>query len=288
MISHLARSLVLILALGSAARAEFLDFSDITWTPGTLDNTYTGGDLGGQQVRLLFTDNGGVIVADPTEGVNTPFITVGNSGFDHSLQWRMDVSDTTGTLSQFVRLEIIFTTPVSNLTFHLGDVDTGSNNSQYSGWQDVVAISAFNGATEVAVTGSDYGGVDGETSGAAYAVSPDGANDYKTTNNLVVYGHNPALSQGVGATYMDGNLQVDVSATMTRLVIDFYPGASDGANADGIPGEGPDSANSQFIRLHDISFTRVPEPSTIGMVVVSGLGVAGLWLRRRAAKAKAA
>lgn len=217
------------------ARAEFLDWTDEVWVPGNLGpNTFSGGDLGGAQATVALTDASG------SAPVGWPQIAPNISGFDHSFRVRGDYSstvDVTNPAHQSIQTRIDLVAPVSNLVFALGDIDTGSSSSPYSGWQDVVVVTAFFQGVEVPVAGVALG--------TAVAIDANG-NDYATAQNLTLYGRNGNVANGSTA----GNARVTIVGPVDRVVLDYHPGNG----SDGVPGRGPSNPNSQVYQIHDLVF----------------------------------
>ncbi len=159
-------------------------------------------------------------------------------------------------------LQVLFSKPVIDLTFSLGDIDDVRNVSPYDGWRDVVIVSGFDGATMQPGTTAGFGPtVAPDTNGNLYA--PIGS------NAISLFGFRSANS-----VTTEGNVNVSFAGPVTRLRIDYRPGLPMGAVSDGILGFGPSDTTSQHIALHDMTFSAVPEPSSfllLGLI----LGAAG-------------
>ncbi len=225
---RLAATLLVALLVPFAARAEFLDWTDVTWPAGSLGpRTYTGVDLGSTSVTTTVTDANGSAAA------GFPQIGAGISGFDNSFRLAADFANTSRT----IRLNFAFAAAASDLVFSLGDLDTGSATSPFGGWQDVVIVTAFFGGVEVPVVATPLG--------TAVRVDSDG-NSYSTGLNASLYGNTGNVSDSSS----NGNARVSIAGPVDRVRIDYYPGNT----TDGIPGEGPSNPAGQVINVHDLVF----------------------------------
>jgi len=219
----------LLLMSGGAARAEFLDWTDVTWTAGALGpRAYTGGDLGAITTTVTVTD------ASNVRPAGFPVIQTGYNGFDNAFRLRADFANT----SQVISLRYDLSAPASNLRFDVGDIDAGSATSPYTGWQDVLVVTAFRGGVEVPVTVTSMGS----------AVGQDTSNAYTTGSNAVVYG----LNGDIASTSTAGNATFSVAGPVDQIRIDYRAGSS--AGSEGIPGNGPANPIEQGINFHDLVF----------------------------------
>lgn len=265
---HLILVAVVAVAAFAADTEGSIDWSNVTWTAGSLSNTYYSGDTA---VTFTFTDFGSSIVS------GNPLLSSGVSGFDDVLQCRMDVSATPEPPTQYFVLTVTFSQPVKETSFSLADIDAGGaadGNGLMPNWQDVVVVSAFLNTTEKTVSTTSVG--------SAVSVDSDG-NDYSTSNNLTLYADVGSVpSTGAGNT--NGNVAVLISGWIDKFTVAYYPGRNVGTvAADGVPLTGPTDASSQFIRFHDVRF--VPEPGGLVLFGV-GLMLAGVWQRRRVRRRK--
>ena len=225
---RLAATLLLALLVPFAARAEFLDWTDVTWPAGSLGpRAYTGGDLATSTVTATVTDPSGVRPS------GFPAIGANYNGFDHAFRLRANFANT----NQLISLQYALGAPVSNLRFDVGDLDAGSATSPYTGWQDILTVTAFRGGVEVPVTATPLGA----------AVAVDAVNSYSTGLNATVYG----LSGDVAAASTAGNARFTVTGPVDQIRIDYRAGNA----PDGIPGNGPSNPVEQGINFGDLIFT---------------------------------
>jgi hypothetical protein len=199
--------------------AATLSWGAVTWTAGSLSNTYT---VGGVNVTVTFSGNTGVLQSG---NPNTTSAQIGGTG-KPSLQ--ADVlfpnSSTAG-----ITVTIKFSTPVYVQNLNILDVDATLSNG---GWQDKIsaiqgltaggqtinAVSVVGGGTAVSVTGSQSAGWTalGQTS---------------TTNDS---------TSNVSVSF--GNSQV------TQISFLYSPGTSQ-----------PSNPQAQRIGLDNITFSLTPE-----------------------------
>ncbi len=261
-------------AVVASASGNLVDWSDVTWTPDDLGpNSFTGGDAGATTVTLEFSDPDNILTGAGTDPFDSPFISSGTSGFDDSLQFRFNDNSASGVTSSnysFVTLTITFDQPVNNVRFAFGDIDGGSapDNAAIDSWQDIVVVTGSLLGSEVGFSASGLGSSVGDD-------SADG-NLFSTGSNVTLYGlDGDTPSTGSDAT--DGNATLTADDIIDTIVIEYRPGK----NNDGLPFTGPDNPTSQFIRLHDIHFTAIPEPSAFLLMGALTVLCSGSVLRKR-------
>ncbi len=222
----------------ASAAAESLDWSDVAWTDGELGpNAYDSVSVPSLGARTLTVE-----VADPDDATPAgwPRIEPGVSGFDESFRNRADFStavDITNPNAESIRVTWSLDAPVSNLVFEMGDIDTGSASSPYSGWQDIVIVTAFFQGVEVPVSAVALG--------PSVGIDTNG-NDYSTALNASLYGASGNVANGSTAA----NARITIPGPVDLVRIDYYPGHG----SDRLPGRGPTNPNSQVVQLHDPVF----------------------------------
>jgi hypothetical protein len=242
-----------LLAGSPAAHALVLDWDTVSWSPGTLNNSY---DLNGDSINdvtLKMTAQNNTFTNDPTTGTMTPAInqtlTGGLSPVQNSLMLAANLythSDLT------VQLSFTGTQPgAANVSFTIFDIDVTTNSDIISNIYGVapdgthIAATITNPGSTVTVGGSGLGIT--LTGNAAAA-------DNSSNGNATI---------GFGA------------ATITDIFFTF-------SNNAGAP-------FYQDIALGDISFTPVPEinPAATSMIsCVLALGLTVLVQRRARLKAR--
>jgi len=271
-------SIVFSLVLHTVASADLVDISSAAWTAGDTSNTVTSS--GGVDVDFNFSGTLSTApqpATSPDPGTATPYIQSGVNGFDGGLVWRF--SEVVGVSStDVVSLEISFNgTQAENVSFVLGDIDTGSDagtgGANFDNWQDVVVVK-----------GLDSGGA--KVDGNATLLGGGTTSVLEDSNSLYAPLGDPAITLfGVdgptAASDARGNVEISFATAISKILIDYRPGLStSSAMSDLILGFGPDTTTSQFISLHDINFTAVPEPSSFALIGLVGLAFG---VRRRQA-----
>ncbi|MCA9215019.1 MAG: PEP-CTERM sorting domain-containing protein [Planctomycetales bacterium] len=269
------------LALCTTANADLVDISEIAWTAG--DTSVSTNSSGGVSVDFNFSGTLPLAVQPATSsdpGVATPYIQTGVNTFDGGLVWRFAEAHINGdgpgvTANDVVTLAIDFGQPVNDLTFDLGDIDTGSDSAitgiNFENWQDIVIVKGF------APGGAGVPGTATALAGGAASVIREDGNIYDAVGD-------PAITlAGIDGPAADdgnrGNVRIAFASAISKVLIDYRPGLPSGTGmSDFILGIGPAETTSQFISLHDLNFTAVPEPSSFLLIGLVGLGVG---LRRR-------
>lgn len=253
-----------------ATSGVLIDSIGGTTIPVTATFTFTGGPFIQETSPDLQPPGAGLPASTPY--VSNQNIAGGfeNSGFDNTLNTRTDFNTSNG--SEFIKLQIDFSTPVENLSFSLGDVDTGGFDpvsGVHNLWQDVVVITGSNGATAA--------------SAPALASMGSAVSSLTSGNDLTVYGSSgdvpvSGVNLANGLTNTDGNANVQFSGFVDSIMITYTAGGT----SDAVPGNGPANPASQFIMLHDLSAT-VPEVSSFAMTAIPLclVWLGNLFVRRR-------
>ena len=250
----LAISLVsLLLGWAAPARALVLDWDGVSWTPGSLNNSYNlNGDAFNDITVDITSQNQGVFTNDPTSGVITPAINQTMTGGLVQPQNSLLIAANLHTNS--------------NLTVHLSFMGGTSGN--------------LPGASNVSFTLFDIDvTTNADIISNIYGVAPDGSLVAATITNVgsavMLAGTGLSLTlTGNGAVAnnsSDGNATISFgSALITDLYFTF-------GNTAGAP-------RFQDIALGDISFTPVPEMNPAVTASVSSFIAVGLtvFMQRRA------
>jgi hypothetical protein len=246
--------LVFLAAGPQVAHALVLDWDTVTWTAGSVNNSY---DLNGDAVNDIAINitkqgNGPVFAIDPTSGVQTPAITQTLTGGLSPVQNSLMIAGNLHTNTDLtVQISFPSGTPgANNVSFSLFDIDVTTNsdiiNSIYG-----VAVDG----THVAATITNVGpGVTLSGSGLA-----------QTLTGNVVSSDNSA----------NGNATISFGATVITDVFFTF------GNTAGGP-------KYQDIAIDDITFTPVPEINPAVTAVGSCFLAFGLTIfARRRAKMRA-
>ena len=271
-------SLVCSLALQCVVGADLVDISSQAWTAG--DTSHTATSTGGVDVDFNFSGTLSTSpqpATSPDPGTATPYIQSGVNGFDGGLVWRF--SEVVGVShTDVVSLEIAFNgTQADNVSFVLGDIDTGSDagtgGANFDNWQDIVVVKGLDSGGNDVAPGVNLLG------GAGTSVLEDSSSLYAPLGDpaVTLFG----VDGPTAASDTRGNVEISFATAISKILIDYRPGLSTSSvMSDFILGFGPDTTTSQFISLHDINFTAVPEPSSFALIGLVGLGFG---MRRRQA-----
>ncbi|MEY2561275.1 MAG: hypothetical protein QOG51_1690 [Verrucomicrobiota bacterium] len=259
-IMRISRVLVQVVFLGlllagsiAPAQAVVLDWDTVTWTPGSLNNSY---DLNGDSINditvTLTSQNANVWTNDPVSGDMTPAvnqsITGGTSPVENSLMLAANLHTNSN-----VTLRLSFTgaqTGANNVSFTIFDIDITTNRDII----DTIYGVAYDG-THVAATITNVG--------PNVILSGTGLNQVLTGN------------AATGNNSSDSNVTISFGSTIITDVFFTF-----GNNA-GAP-------RYQDIAIGDVSFTPVPEinpaiSASISCVLAIGLTVfvqRRAWMRR--------
>jgi hypothetical protein len=249
---RLIRTLTVAAALLTAgnAHAIVLNWSDVSWKPGSLSNSYDidGHPTNGNDITIALSGNTNKLTVDPATGMAAPHIgnsLQGGHGGDHSLFLGGDLS----TQTNFT-VTVSFTggsNAASNVSFKLFDIDMGVDRERI-----LNIYGLLSDGTRVAATISGIG--------SAVSLTGTGLSQVLTGN---------VASADTGANSGNGNATISFGAhTITSFTFDF--------KNDGGP------ARFQSIGLFDIDFTPVPEinPAVVGAAACLFAGVIAFRFRR--------
>lgn len=246
---------LIAIASGSQSWAGTINWSAQTWTPDSL--THAPFNTGDNIVTFQFFDTNGAMAP----AANSPSIVDGplsNINQDQ-LYWAMDAS----ARNQMSRLVITFATPVTSLTFRITDIDTGGaiSGGVYPNWQDRLIVSAKNGANSVNVIANPTTVPDSFTIDNSYTHTGDTTGGFSSQIT--------ADQADVDPDESNGNITLTFGSALTTVTIDYFSGAN-----------GPTNPALQLIRIANLTFTSVPEPSTWAMMLVA-MACGGLAVQRK-------
>lgn len=234
--SLLCRWLAVVFAVAFAGKAHavVLDWTNATWTPGSVSNSYdvdpgaTGNDV---TVALSgFTEMG----TDPVTGELTPAVnqslTGGMASPQNILEISPDFTRDSHTLTVTITFSNQYTWGVGNVTFSIFDIDANSPNF-------VDEVTSIHG------TATDGSQVAPTITNVGSNVSLTGTG---LTYKLAGIGDSPDTGAGSGA----GNATISFGNTPGLRSITFTLGTQNGLN------QNPDYQN---FGITNISFTPVPE-----------------------------
>lgn len=243
------RTIFVLFLTVSGASAATLDWSAVTWTAGSLSNTYS---VGGVNVTVTFSGNTGALQSG---NPNTSSATIGGTG-KPSLQADalFPNSSTAG-----ITVTITFSKPVYVQNLNILDVDA---TLSAGGWQD--KISAIQGVTATNQTVNAVSVV-----GGGSAVSVTGS---QSTGWTAVGLSNTTNSSTSNVSVGFGNVQV------TQISFLYSAGSSQPANPQ-----------AQRIGLDNITFSLTPEvgPSLAAIALCGLVVLARMRQKKKRSKATA-
>jgi len=241
-----------LVAFSTAGHAVTLDWDGVTWTPGSLSNSYdVDPTKPGNDVTLSLTGDTGQFA--PKNGFTMPsiqnFIEGGLSPVQNALVLHLDLANASQSVTMSVNFSAQYGAGVSNVSFTIFDVDFSSGGFQDQ-LRSITALS-IDGTTLIAPT---------ITTSSANQLSGTGLNQVVTgmTGNT-----------DTGATSGNGNVTISFGAAAIKSFTLTY---GSGSNA-------PANPTTQGIAMHDLTFTPVPEINPAWSTIASCLIAAGLILR---------
>lgn len=145
-----------LFAAAAHAHAVVLDWSAVSWTPGSLSNSYhvDGYTHNGNDITIGITGNTNKLTTDPATGLAAPGISnslEGGTGGDHSLILAGDLS----TQTNFT-VTVTFTgqyNAATEVSFKIFDIDMGTDREKILNIYGLLS----DGVTKVAPTITDLG-----------------------------------------------------------------------------------------------------------------------------------
>jgi hypothetical protein len=249
---------------GSPASAVVVDWSALSWTPGSLSNSYdVDPGSAGNDVTVAVSGNTGQLQPSlVSPNPQTPAITQAFQGglgtVPKTLELALDLSNNTQTVTVTVTFSSNYTLGVNNVSFSLFDIDKGSGGS--STYQDIVksitATSILNTTVSPTITG----------------VGPN-ASLSGTGNNQVITGNVSTVDTGTGSG--DANATISFSSAVGIKSFTFTYGSS-GAYAD---------PTYQHVGIYNISYVPEINPTWISLI---SCGLLVCWNLRQALTASRA
>jgi hypothetical protein len=248
---------LLLPLLATAVQAITLDWDSagVTWTPGSLSNSYNVDPAkAGNDITVSITGDTGQFAAKG--GSTIPaimnIIEGGLSPVQNSLVLHLDLANQSQSVTVSVNFSALYTGGVANVSFTLFDVDFSS-----AAFQDQIrSIQALS--------------IDGSTLIAPTITTS--ANNSATGSGLGQVVTGITTTSDTGATSGAANVTISFGANAIKSFTFVY---GSGATA-------PTDPTTQGIALHDITFTPVPEINPAWSALGSCLVAAALILRHGA------
>jgi hypothetical protein len=261
--SFARRLFILFLAtmvFSTAGRAVTLDWDGVTWTPGSLSNSYNVDPANpGKAITVTVSGNTSQLQQElVSPNPMTPAVTRDFAGGLGTAPNTLCIAVNFANQTQAITVSIDFsayTQGVQNVSFTLFDIDfsNASGNTYMDELRSITALS-IDGTTLIAPT---------ITTSSANTLSGTGLNQ-------VVNGNASVVDTGAGSG--NGNVTISFGAAAIKS-LNFTYGSGSGTVAD---------PTYQHVGLHDITFTPVPEMNPAWSSLASCLLAAGLIFRHGA------
>ena len=257
-------SLLLLFAsflTGATANAVVVDWDTLSWTPGTLSNSYdVDPSKAGNDVTVTVSGNTSqlqpeVLSPYPITPALTKDFEGGLGTAQNTLCLAVDFTDKTQVVTVTVDFSSLYTLGVQNVSFTLFDIDfANTGTSDYQDLLSSIKATSIDGTTLVAPT------ITGSSNNLA-----SGTGFTQVVNGMI---STTDLGPGSG----NGNVTINFGATAIRSFTFTYGSGS-------APGADP---TYQHVGMHDITFTPVPELNPAWSALGSCLLAAVLILRHSA------
>lgn len=253
--------LLLAASCATTGHAIVVDWDGLTWTPGTLTNSYDIDPAqAGNDITVTVSGNTGQLQPEIVSPYpQTPAITTNFQGGLGTAQNTLSIAVNFTNQAQSVTITVdfsaLYSLGVQNVSFTLFDFDFASGGS--SNYQDklsgITALS-IDGVTQVAPT-----------------ITTSSANT-RTGTGLTQVVTGTASVADTGATSGNGNVTINFGATAIKSFTFTY-GSGSGTVAD---------PTYQHVGIHDITFTPVPEINPAWSAIGSCILAAALIFRHSA------
>jgi hypothetical protein len=248
--------------LASAAHAITLDWNTVTWTAGSLSNSYdVDAARPGNDITLTVSGNTALLQQELASGnPMTPAITPdfqGGAGAPvNSLCVAVNFANQSQAITVTVDFSALYTLGVQNVSFTLFDIDFSNvSGNQYQDQLRGITATSIDGTTLVAPT---------------ITTSP---NNSLTGSGLTQVVNGTVSTSDLGAGSGNGNVTISFGATAIKSFTFIY--------GSGGP-SGVTDPTYQHVGISDITFTPVPELNPAWSAVGSCLIAAVLILRHSA------
>lgn len=246
-----------VLLSGSNARGVVLDWDTVTWTNGSLTNSYDIDPANeGNDVTVSVSGDTSRLGSEAT-GERTPALTTnvtgGLSPAQKTLTIFLDLTSTTQAVTIFVDFTAFYPQGVENVSFSLFDIDwaeEGGNGADFRDQLRSITATAVGGGTLSPTI----------TTSSGNSLSGTGVN--QVVNGIATIADSSA----------NGNVLIDFGTTaITSFTFTYGSGETKKTDPTG-----------QHMGLHDITFTPVPEINPALSAALSCFAATGLMIFHRA------
>jgi hypothetical protein len=253
--------LAVIAAFAQTGRAVTLDWDGVTWTAGSLSNSYDiDPSKAGNDITVTVSGNTAQLTTElvspypMTPAVTTNFLG-GLGTAQNTLCLAVNFTDRTQSVTITVDFSALYTAGVQNVSFTLFDIDfANSGSSDYQDKLSSITALSIDGTTLVAPT-----------------ITTSVANT-QTGSALTQVVTGIASVNDLGSGTSNGNVTISFGTTAIKSFTFTYGSGS-------APGPDP---TYQHVGIHDITFTPVPEINPAWSALGSCLVAAALILRHSA------
>lgn len=258
-----------LFALGNAAtllpvRAIVLDWDLVSWTPGVLSQSF---DLdpghSGNDITVTISGDTGRLRNDPLTGDATPDLSTWNEGGLSPAEYSLALAVNYANRGQavVVTVDFLYDEGVILNPVSVFNVDRGISSGGAYRYVDQIREISGRKLDDSLVAASLTGSVSNQVIGSGLSA--------------VVQGIGPVPDGG--ASSGQGNVTLDFGTEVLKQ-FQFTFGSASNSISD---------PRAQGISLYDVEFTPVPEAGTTVAATMACL-LAGVWLRRRAIRLRAA
>ena len=256
-IARVLFAVAVVLLSASNTSAVVLDWDTVTWTNGSLSNTYDIDPANpGSDVTVSVSGNTSQLGSEPT-GEMTPALTTniagGLSPAQKTLTIFLDLTSTSQAVTVSVNFQAFYPQGVQNVSFSLFDIDYANEGGNGADFRDQIRS-----ITAITVGGATVSPT--ITTSAGNSLSGTGVN--QVVNGIATVADSTA----------GGNVMIDFGANaITSFTFTYGSGTTQKSDPTG-----------QHMGLHDITFTPVPEINPALSAALSCFAATGLMLFHRA------
>lgn len=253
--------LSLVALFTTTGQAVVVDWDTLTWTPGTLTNSYNVDPAkAGNDITVTVTGNTGQLQPElVAPNPQTPAITTNFQGglgtAQNTLSIAVNFTDQSQSVTVTIDFSALYSLGVQNVSFQLFDFDYASATG--NNYQDKLS-----GITALSIDGTTL---------VAPTITTSSANT-RTGTGLTQVVTGIASVSDTGASSGDGNVTISFGTTAIKSFTFTY-GSGSGTATD---------PTYQHVGIHDITFTPVPELNPTWTAVGSCLVAFALILRHSA------